>query len=86
LNVGVFLVDPDLQDRLNSKSPAYSGDEYARGINVLYLTSYGVKRSYPLYGNTNIQAPFHEGGASKYNGGYYYLNASPMEIMAAKTS
>jgi hypothetical protein len=36
LRLAVALVDQDLQDRLDPESPAYFGDEYVRGIKVLY--------------------------------------------------
>jgi hypothetical protein len=36
LYLAVALVDQDFQDRLNPESPAYFGDEYVRGIKVLY--------------------------------------------------
>ncbi|MDR1623778.1 MAG: hypothetical protein LBS04_02250 [Tannerellaceae bacterium] len=91
INVGctVALVDRDLQDRLNPESPAYFGDEYAGGIEVLYPYK-GRKIRYPdllrytadwvtLENYTTIQPPFREtaDGAVRQNPfDYYYLSIS----------
>lgn len=37
INVNVVIVDEALNDRLNPDSPSYFGEEYVRGIKVLYL-------------------------------------------------
>jgi hypothetical protein len=75
----ITLVDQNLQDRLNPESPAYFGDDYCRGIEVLRL--YG-DRKLPLSGEdyTTIQIPGipnYDGAMRRSSGGYYFMDISP---------
>ncbi|GEM_PF-125416 len=91
--IKVVIADSELQDRLNPESPAYFGEEYANGIEVLYLYE-GEKLTYYEYwkrcweGLTSfpenyigIQPPYQEAGsgpANKNTFGYYFLYANPL--------
>jgi len=48
LTVKIVIVDESLKDRLNPDSPSYFGDEFANGIEVLYLCN-GKKLPFSEY-------------------------------------
>lgn len=51
----IVLTDPELNDLLNPESPSFLGEEYTKGILVMYLNA-GKKDPLP------IRAPIHERG------------------------
>ncbi|MDR3140818.1 MAG: hypothetical protein LBU37_03715 [Tannerellaceae bacterium] len=87
--IKIAIVDSLLQDRLNPESPAYFGETYASGIEVLYLDN-GKKRTflerwYLIYGEPHeeyrtINPPYRS--TAEYEAidcgtlGYYFLDAS----------
>ncbi|MDR1555543.1 MAG: hypothetical protein LBS88_00750, partial [Tannerellaceae bacterium] len=92
LGLIVALVDQDLQDRLNPESPAYFGDEYAQGIEILYpykdrkirypdLVRYVTNENVEIKNYTAIRPPFREipgydGAVGQNLLGYYFLATS----------
>ena len=87
----IVLTDPELNDLLNPESPSFLGEEYTKGILVMYLNA-GKKtlcQFVPQYTNEGgtqkewnmIYPPYEDyerdGRVKKNTKGYYYIEASP---------
>ena len=86
INLGIVIADENLNDRLDPKSPSYFGEEFAKGIEVLYFCD-GNKLSFLDYYYAALEKAWsyidnieNFSNLNKWDGGYY-LDCTPIHLL-----